>query len=950
MSISASDMVAYLKDEARTLTEYYDGFHDVIGKGVARLGLERGISREQFIRLYNGQDPNTGEQLTRIRHKKVTDEEGNVHKVVEHNGMIDIVFGTPKSLSELLVSLKDDPAMQAKVIEVVKQAAISAHHLVERETAFARVPAKLAAKRMRSDGRYTDCTSEYVPAELIAVPVVQFTARDTDTTLDRGVPDAHLHVHVATFTACYVDGRWLTANERPLKTEWNAKIRDAVFLGEIARGLEDLGIALDYKDFERARKGEVSWEVQGSKEEIRRRWSTNTERAWEIRRAFEGEYGRPMPEVDLKRELYRTRKVKSEATKVQDSDPTWQLWADDLQRSGLKLDIPEPTAPIEHNILDDFETLQQRLLGENGFCRDAPTFDEAMIKGSIRRCAVGLGLDQEILDGVERMYLSGKDHELVVARDAIDRSHKLLTTQTFLDVEAWLRDEQARKAADNRLVTLTGAAGTGKTTVGKVVVHALRPLDGGALPEDVEGFLLATAAKLDVQLNDKQLEAAVDMARAAEGSTHFVVAALANATAERTGIGVRADDFGSIDRLHYRISRGDLQLTDKSFVILDEAGQVGTFKAKKFYEMSQNSPIAQFGDSKQLAAISAHGWFTEGIDTHASIELVDVRRQIHPEDVAAYGLMREQRAPEALADLDARGRVVVAESNEERMKALTDRWASLRDAGQPVHRVAMIFDGANIEVDTANRFAQRYRAEHGEIRATWDEQEQRWTGGVTVHRDERRWELYEGDEIIFLDAVRVEGQPPIRAGTTGKIMALNDDGTIRARCHGDNREATVLANGSIGLPYGVHVQVFQGGQVEQALCAPGLTTTQESLYTMASRGIVESHFFISAEHGGIEGIGKFAQRVSEQETATKALARLRDAPTQDLPPLQQDELLLEDIEMEEMPDLDPVIVDEFEPIAPEPRRLDRRRLEPRTLEPRALEPPNISGIEMSGPE
>lgn len=943
-------MVDYLKDEARTLTEYYDGFQDVIGKGAARLGLERGISRDQFIRLYNGQHPETGEQLTRIRHKKVTDDDGVVHEVVEHNGMIDIVFGTPKSLSELLVSLKDDPEMQAKVIEVVKQAAISAHHLVERETPFARVPSKLAAKRMRSDGRFTDCTSEYVPAELIAVPVVQFTARDTDTTLERGVPDAHLHVHVATFTACYVHGRWLTANERPLKTEWNAKIRDAVFLGEMARGLEDLGISLEYKDFERARKGEVSWEVQGSKEEIRRHWSTNTERAWEIRRAYEGEHGRPMPEVDLKKELYRTRKVKSETTKVQDSDPAWQLWADDLRRNGLELGIASPGAPIERNILDGFETLQQRLLGENGFCRDVPTFDEAMIKGSIRRCSVGLGLDQEILDGVERMYLSGKDPELVTTRPAIDRRHKLFTTQTFLDTEAWLRDEQGRKTADNRLVTLTGAAGTGKTTVGKVVVHALRPLNGASLPEDVEDFVLAAAEKLDVQLNDKQLKAAVDMARAGEGCTHFVVASLANATAERTGVGVRADDFGSIDRLSYRVGRGDLKLTDKSFVILDEAGQVGTFKAKKFYEMAQKGPIAQFGDSKQLAAISAHGWFPAGIKEHGSIELVEVRRQIHPEDVAAYGLMREQRAPEALADLDARGRVVVAETSEERMKALTDRWAALRDAGQPVHRVAMIFDGANVEVDTANRFAQRYRAARGEIRATWDEQEQRWTGGVGVHRDERRWELYEGDEIIFLDAVRIKGEPPIRAGTTAKIMSLNDDGTLRARCHGDNREATVPANGSLGLPYGVHVQVFQGGQVEQALCAPGLTTTQESLYTMASRGIVESHFFISAEHGGIEGIAKLGQRVSEQETATKALARHQKAPTLDLPPVQTDEILLEDIDLEPVPELDPIEVDDFEPMAPEPRRLERRKLEPRTLEPRRLEPPPPDlSMDINGP-
>lgn len=891
LSSSAGSVLAYLKDESRTLQEYYDGFNEVWGKGAQTLGIERGITREQFERLFNGQNPHTGDQLTRVRHKKVVGEDGVESKVVDRNAMVDIVFGTPKSMSELLVASSAE--MREQIIAATKRAAHQAFmKAIEREGKVARIPARLGAKRLRADGRLTDCTSQYVPADLIAVPVVQFTARDTETTLERGVADPHLHVHVPVFTMCQgPNGRWYTADEYGWKNEFNAKLRDQIFLGELARELEQLGIEIEYKDFDRARKGEVGWEVRGSNEEVRKHWSTNTERAWALRKAWEDEHESPMPEELLKEKLYKTRIAKSEATKQQDSDPVWELWERDLEKAGLRLGIPSPGEPVERDTNQAWETLQERLRDSNGFCRDGAEFDEKMLKGSIRRAAVGLGLDQEVLDGITRMYLNGDHDDIFVTRDAVEPEHRLFSTYALLDIEREIAEHRERMA--DRWLDITGPGGTGKSTVAGVGIHVLRTLDGAPITEPIDELVDRSCQQLEITLNDEQKRAAAEMVRIGEGCTHFVVASTAGATAERTGTKVKADAWGSVESLTARIDRGKLRVSPDTLLLVEEVGMVDTFRAGSLFKAVKDAPVVTMGDHKQLPAIGTSGWHVDALERHpaGTVELIEVRRFVNAQDARTYDLIRTGNAPKALADLNERGRVHEAATDSRRMADMFDKYRALRDSGQPARAVKMYFE-TNLEGDTANRFVQRDRLRRGEVGQQ----------ALVVELDERRWELREGDRIITLDPIYTRGQAPLANGIQGELRRIYPDGTGRVQLD-KGGEVYIPLDGRVGLNYANTIHKGQGAEVEHALIGPGRATNANSGYTMNSRGAVESHTYISHESNGtIEDLGKAWQTGVEKTSLSRTLAeRQRGQVAHELPPARSDELV-HDVAM---PPIDP---------------------------------------------
>ena len=88
-------------------------------------------------------------------------------------------------------------------------------------------------------------------------------------------------------------------------------------------------------------------------------------------------------------------------------------------------------------------------------------------------------------------------------------------------------------------------------------------------------------------------------------------------------------------------------------------------------------------------------------------------------------------------------------------------------------------------------------------------------------------------------------------------------------------------------------------------------TSRNSGYTMLSRGIVESHIFASVEsHGDIHNLGedvaapgRACQR--NQDPGRTACPR----PVHDLPPTRSDSLVLDDIQLDDIPALDPVRIE-----------------------------------------
>jgi hypothetical protein len=303
-----------------------------------------------------------------------------------------------------------------------------------------------------------------------------------------------------------------------------------------------------------------------------------------------------------------------------------------------------------------------------------------------------------------------------------------------------------------------------------------------------------------------------------------------------------------------------------------------------------------------------------------------VRRQKDPLDVRDYQLIRQGKASEALRNMDDRGRVHISEDRAHRVADVLMDYQDHRK-GWRAQDIRIICDTSNEDIDTCNRFVQRDRVARKEVGAV----------GFDVHDTEqnRRWTLRENDQVIFLRSHFVKGQTPVKNGTEGLLLSV-DNRTGRARIRiadGDGqRIVNVRLNAHeqsqpVGLAYAVHSNKYQGAEVPIALVMPGMgQTNANSAYSMVTRSTHETHVYASRDLHGPNPFAALGNAWSERQVKQSAMSMLheirreewqraqREAPSREPEPL----------ELEEIPELEPVPVLEdvkLERLAEELRRL-----------------------------
>jgi ATP-dependent exoDNAse (exonuclease V) alpha subunit len=307
-----------------------------------------------------------------------------------------------------------------------------------------------------------------------------------------------------------------------------------------------------------------------------------------------------------------------------------------------------------------------------------------------------------------------------------------------------------------------------------------------------------------------------------------------------------------------------------------------TLRMDKLLKAVGNARIVLVGDDAQLTPIGAGGWYQDQLDLHGSVELVNVRRHKDPRDTADFELIRNGRAPEALANMADRGRVHISQDRAHRMADVLADYVEHRK-GWRAEDIRMISDTSNADIDTANRFAQRDRLFRGEIREH----------GFEVHdaEQDRRWSLHEQDQVIFLRSYKIKGEEPVKNGTTGVVMSMNvDSGRARVRVDqgdGTRRIVTVRLNTHelrqpVGLAYAVHANKYQGAEVPVALVMPGMgQTTANSAYSMVTRSTRETHIYLDHEGHGRDPVAAVGKAWTEREQKRSALSRLAEVRQQE---------------------------------------------------------------------
>jgi conjugative relaxase-like TrwC/TraI family protein len=227
---SLKDAKRYFKEHLGVGDYYVEGqtvSGQWFGKGAGDLGLRGVTTTEQFERLCENKNPQTGQKLT-LRQNATRIETGNDgvgHETANRRVFYDFTFSPPKSVSIAALVGND-----TRIVTAHEQAVAAAlNHLQT-----------FAATRVRKNGECADRNTGNIVAAVFR--------HDTSRALD-----PHLHSHCVVFNATFdsVEQKWKALQNHEMMVA--QKFIDNVYYHELARELVRFGYQIENKsrgDFE----------------------------------------------------------------------------------------------------------------------------------------------------------------------------------------------------------------------------------------------------------------------------------------------------------------------------------------------------------------------------------------------------------------------------------------------------------------------------------------------------------------------------------------------------------------------------------------------------------------------------------------------------------------------------------------------------------------------------
>ena len=306
--------------------------------------------------------------------------------------------------------------------------------------------------------------------------------------------------------------------------------------------------------------------------------------------------------------------------------------------------------------------------------------------------------------------------------------------------------------------------------------------------------------------------------------------------------------------------KGGLKLDDKTLLVVDEAGMVGTRDMSRLLEHAAvaGAKVVLVGDQKQLAPIEAGAPFADFQQKFGYAELIEVRRQKAMVDVEIANALRTGQTEKARELMRKQDAWHVAETQQDALKGIAEAYSADRLAGLE----AACFAGMRADVAAINLQVRDILQRENFI--TGNEISVRLSDDTTLG-------LRQNDRIIF---TKNDKQAGVRNGEIGDIVSVNaEEKTATLRILGDDpREITlqgITGNPeideqtlSLDMLYGhaMTVHKSQGATIKQiktageavgkggngyALFADNSMTNSNLSYVAGSRNEGQFHLFCS---------------------------------------------------------------------------------------------------------
>ena len=756
------------------------------GQGASELGLSGTVDGEALSRLFEGLHPT--EERSLIQQQR--------YKERAHQPGWDLTFSAPKSLS-VLWSQANEPAQQA----------LQRAHFSAVKAGLDYLEDEIAVTRKGKGG------VEREPARLVIASFEHHTSR---------AEDPQLHTHALVLNVCAdAQGRTGTLESKSL---YLAKMAaGAIYRAELSAQLEQ------NLDLRVERKGSV-FELAGVSEPLIAEMS---KRRAEIEKALaeRGYSGAAASELAA----FSTRQTKGivlqEQLRVRWQETGKALgWGPEQAAQFLKRARPQ-RHDREYDRREALEKAAERSTDNQSY------FNTRAFTRFLAEEAQGRSIGAKELLKVRDRYLGeGSDivrlgqyrGELVyTTREMMQEEKQLLAAversksrvqpgvspQTVEGVIATRRNLSEEQAAALRHITeeggnirvVSGMAGTGKTT-------------------------LLHAARLAWELEGCEVRGAALSGKAAAG------------LAQGAGIGSE-----TLRRTLWDLERGQLRLHEKSVLVVDEAGMVGTKMMRRLVQYTERAEarLVLVGDARQLQPIEAGGAFAEIEKRLGAATLTDIRRQREPWARDAVKDFASGCAEKGLRAFAERGLLTIESDRRQAMASLISAW-KVQGIANPQEQLILV--GTRLEAAILNRMAQEERHKAG------------WLRGEGISIPDTNERLYEGDRVLFTRKLRLYGVQNGSLGTLLEVDALKQTLTVRLdtdeRVHFSLRDYADLRPG-----YAMTTHRGQGATTEWGfILAGGSMQDREITYVQTSRARSETRIFIDVEEAG-EGLTRLVKQM-----------------------------------------------------------------------------------------
>ncbi|WP_457099338.1 AAA family ATPase [Microbacterium sp. P5_E9] len=471
-----------------------------------------------------------------------------------------------------------------------------------------------------------------------------------------------------------------------------------------------------------------------------------------------------------------------------------------------------------------------RAVAASGVVADRATLQELIedVVVRAREWTIDLLEDESSRPGHIKAYMAtataAAKLDLAESFDALNEPGRVLKRQTIalvaahaLEPDAELDDGQADAAAavagTARLVTITGPAGTGKTTMLRVARRALEAQH--------RRMIVVAPTKKAASVAGRELGAAASSLHAllADHGWRWNRDDAGRETWVRLAIGEADPDSGRI----YRGPRTPVSEGDR--IVVDEAGMVDLHTAIALARLAHETGagIAMVGDPLQAAPVGHAGAMAcMARRSGVTVEMTCVHRF---RDRSYADLTLPLRQPESVeaaqkvaAELDERGLLRRVASEDRALDAMVDgyfHWTGDRK------RVALV-TATNDEADAVNRAIQQRRIDLGQlsIRETiLGAEEQPILRGDIVQT--RRNDSDAGVENRALWTVGLIGPGGV------ELVSLNDSGDVRF-------VTAEYVSEHVHLGYASTVHGIQGETTDASIVGPGVDAA--GLYVGMTRG------------------------------------------------------------------------------------------------------------------